>query len=709
SGNLARNNGGGIYNDNSSTTVTNCTFIGNTAETGGGMSNHVNSNTTVTDCTFSGNEANSGGGMYNINCNTAVTNCMFSRNSVEYYGGGMCNNSGSTAVTNCTFNGNEAKYQGGGVHNDNSNLTVTNCILWDNSDQGGIDESAQIYINTNTPVVNYSCNYSCIQDWTGNLGGIGNIGGNPLFVATDGSDDNLRLLAGSPCINAGDPNYIAEPNETDLDGNPRIVDGIIDMGAYEGPHQGFLLSTESLTVPEGLTATFTVALAMEPNGMVEVTVAVESGDPDIIVLSGGTLTFDSSNYSNPQTVRLAAVEDSDYFNGTALVWISAAGFSVREVIATEWDSDAESVMYVDDNAQGANNGTSWADGFTDLQEALSIVRALPQVSELRVAQGQYRPAGPFGDPAAIFGLINGVAIKGGYAGFGAPNPNARDISKYETILSGDLNGDDGPNFTNNYENSYSVVTGSATDATAVLDGFTIVGGNAWGGGGTGTTGTGGTGPPPPPTGTGGTGGTGGTTGGTVPPGESSTPQPSSRGGMFNWEGRPTVSNCTFTGNYAGSGGGMCNEQSEPTVTNCTFSGNKAYLGGGMYNGQSSPTLTNCVFSGNRAIDKGGGMYNIGSSPTVSYCTFSENRAHVIGGGIYNEQSSSPIVTNCILWGNTDFKGQQRSSQIYGENHVVKYCCIQDWPIEPVAGCTIRYPAEGLIAYWKLDGNAIESS
>jgi len=41
------------------------------------------------------------------------------------------------------------------------------------------------------------------------------------------------LLPDSPCINAGDPNYIAEPNETDLDGNPRVMGGRIDMGAYE--------------------------------------------------------------------------------------------------------------------------------------------------------------------------------------------------------------------------------------------------------------------------------------------------------------------------------------------------------------------------------------------------------------------------------------------------------------------------------------------
>ena len=58
---------------------------------------------------------------------------------------------------------------------------------------------------------------------------------------------------------------------------------------------------------------------------------------------------------------------------------------------------------------------------------------------------------------------------------GETDPNARDVGNYETVLSGDLNGDDGPNFANNGENSYHVVTGSGIDETAILDGFTISG------------------------------------------------------------------------------------------------------------------------------------------------------------------------------------------------------------------------------------------
>jgi parallel beta-helix repeat protein len=125
------------------------------------------------------------------------------------------------------------------------------------------------------------------------------------------------------------------------------------------------------------------------------------------------------------------------------------------------------------------------------------------------------------------------------------------------------------------------------------------------------------------------------------------------GGMFNNGASPTVINCTFSGNSANSnGGGMYNWQSDPTVTHCTFNGNTAGAGygGGMYSAGSNLTVTNCTFSGNTAV-YGGGMYSrTGSNPTVTNCTFRYNTADYggDGGGMYND-SSNPIITNCILW------------------------------------------------------------
>jgi parallel beta-helix repeat protein len=311
-------------------------------------------------------------------------------------------------------------------------------------------------------------------------------------------------------------------------------------------------------------------------------------------------------------------------------------------------------IFVDVDATGANDGSSWADAYNSLQDGLARANSSVKPVEIRVAQGIYRPGPPgppeppipppppplptkssnsqrveviFADREATFMLKNGVAIKGGYAGAGEPDPNARDIELYESILSGDLNGNDGDENDSLYllvdpcraENSYHVVTGSGTDESAVLDGFTITASNANG---------------------------------------SWSDRTNFGGGMFNVSGSPTITNCTFTKNLARDGGGMCNyDYSNPMLTNCTFRANLADRdGGGIANiYHSSPTLTNCTFSGNSAR-YGGGMDNIRSSPTLTDCAFSGNSASSNGGGISNWFYSGPIVSNCTFSENSAGSG-----------------------------------------------------
>ena len=111
---------------------------------------------------------------------------------------------------------------------------------------------------------------------------------------------------------------------------------------------------------------------------------------------------------------------------------------------------------------------------------------------------------------------------------------------------------------------------------------------------------------------------------------------------------------------------------------CTFSGNTAGGGGGgMYNSSYSTTLTNCIFIGNSATNQygggGGGMYNQSPfSPTLNNCVFIDNSATTSGGGMYNN-FSNPVLTNCIIWGNSP-----ASPQIYqgGGTAIVTYSDIQ---------------------------------
>ena len=296
------------------------------------------------------------------------------------------------------------------------------------------------------------------------------------------------------------------------------------------------------------------------------------------------------------------------------------------------------IIYVDDDANGLNDGTSWENAYKFLQDALADANSVDKPVEIWVAQGTYRPdedtlhPGGTGNRESAFQLINGVTIKGGYAGFGESNPNARGIKEYETILSGDIGTPSDAN-----DNCYHVFyhpEGLNLDDTAILDGLTITGGNANG----------------------------------------SFPH-NCGGGMYNEVSSPTVEACTFTENSAKWGGGMCNEEnSSPAVNNCIFNGNLArWSGGGMENDyDSSPSVNNCTFSGNTANAIGGGMYNYYSSPTVQGCTFSANVSGGDGGGMRNEVSS-PMVVGCTFSGNSVYKNGAGMDNYYYSSPTVIYC------------------------------------
>jgi hypothetical protein len=311
-------------------------------------------------------------------------------------------------------------------------------------------------------------------------------------------------------------------------------------------------------------------------------------------------------------------------------------------------------IYVDADAPPGGDGASWATAYKYLQDALTDANSDPDPNDIWMAEGVYTPdtnsAEPngTGDRKATFQLISGVALYGGFSSGGSAWSD-RDPNIYPSILSGDLDGNDvDVNHPSDLvgestlgENSYSVVTGSGTDATAVLDGLTITSGNAnlysvpddlssWGG-----------------------------------------------GGMYNDAGSPALANCAFRNNRSFVvGGGMCNyNDSNPTLTNCTFSGNVSHYaqgdpgmagtGGGMSNySNSNPTLIDCSFTENFAWYSGG-MSNLNSSPTLVNCTFRRNIADNHGGAMGNEflpgwfpnTPCKPTLVNCVFIGNSaDYSG-----------------------------------------------------
>ena len=230
--------GGAIACYKSSPSISECTFTGNESTySGGAILCLLKSSPTVTNCIFSGNNAvgtyGSGGAIY---CNTSsspnISNCVFVSNSAHYRGGAMrCDSSSSPTLTNCTFSGNSAGKLGGVLYCwDYSRPTFNNCILWNNSASlaGG-----EIYADTGcTVTLNYCCVDNTGYDGAGTIDDANNcIHSDPQFV--DPASGDYHLKDTSPCIDAGGNTLLPSGLDKDLDGNPRIANGVVDIGAYE--------------------------------------------------------------------------------------------------------------------------------------------------------------------------------------------------------------------------------------------------------------------------------------------------------------------------------------------------------------------------------------------------------------------------------------------------------------------------------------------
>ncbi|UCC31383.1 MAG: right-handed parallel beta-helix repeat-containing protein [Phycisphaerales bacterium] len=342
-------------------------------------------------------------------------------------------------------------------------------------------------------------------------------------------------------------------------------------------------------------------------------------------------------------------------------------------------------IFVKDDADGLNHGTTWKDAYTDLHHALYVAGCPEtQASQIWVAEGVYKPAPPNGRRWAGFGLVNGVTLYGGFAGHEA-SLDERDWVKNVTVLDGDLNSDDpewnssnccirhegegcdvpacqsavcaidqtccnariaswdcdcvdlaasvcgdccgltccgswcGLTCSQRSDNVYHVVIANETDYSAVLDGFTVRGGNA--------------------------------------DGDPMSSDPERRaqaygGGLHVTRGSATVRNCIFRGN-AGSMGGGIGVYAIPrppvpqafTATNCLFEGN---VGGGVCIGQfGAGALVNC---------------------------------HVIrntGRGAWAIDVRELAIQNCIFWGNTaGWPSDHCEAQVGYPTGSMTYSCIQ---------------------------------
>ena len=319
-----------------------------------------------------------------------------------------------------------------------------------------------------------------------------------------------------------------------------------------------------------------------------------TGTPTLgIVLGTGTVAavYDPGASTGTQLVFRYAVQAEDRADGIGVGSLDLAGGAIRDAAGNDLDSTLQGVgdssqmrveggsllLHVDaTGGDDASNGLAWDQALVSLATALAIV--IPG-DEIWVRAGSHSPGSERTD---AFVLTSGVAVYGGFAG--TENTRAeRDAAANPTVLSA--------------ANPYHVLRNPpGIDETAILDGFTIAGGNADGG----------------------------------EPG----------GGMLNLGASPTIRNCHFLDNR---GGALANlDGAAPLVEACTFSANLD--GTAVLNQGSAPVFLNCTFTAN----PDGAVRNAAASPArFVHCTFSGND----GGALHDESELDPTLLNSILHDN----------------------------------------------------------
>jgi len=347
-------------------------------------------------------------------------------------------------------------------------------------------------------------------------------------------------------------------------------------------------------------------------------------------------------------------------------------------LADPWPLNPAAVLYVWEEATGANDGTGWADAYVDLQDALDEARAGAattaepddDVAEIWVAAGTYVPTTTAGDRAASFELVDFVGVYGGFSGIETKrSQRSRDPLTNGAVLSGDI---DAPG--DSSDNSYHVVRVDETIRdSAILDGFMISGGfndssvsGDPGGGGMWCRGW-----------------------PTLRNLVFLENQADRRGGGLFFDPQPdpeskpfrlTISGCAFIRNSstgqttAGTYGGAIYESASlngsMTIENCVFIENRAgdnvdnaavnHHGGAIYSyGPCELIVTGCVFNVNRieelddydAHARGGAIAKVYGKAWMRNCRFTNNTSHEYGGALFGDEAEI-VIAQCTFWENT---------------------------------------------------------
>lgn len=226
----------GVRCSAASPVIRNCWITGNgpTIIGGGLVFTGSSSSPLIVSCRITDNAATWGGGLYDASGDAIIVNCLIANNLADR-GGGVYLAASAIALRNCTIADNQATAQGGGIWAMLASGTniLTNTIVWGNEAEQGanlyLDDSEEQPINisyTNLEGGPLAISGSGQFEW-----GAGNFMVDPAFVNSGAAD--YRLGSDSPCIDAGDPDTEVGENDTDFEGQDRLIGCRVDIGADE--------------------------------------------------------------------------------------------------------------------------------------------------------------------------------------------------------------------------------------------------------------------------------------------------------------------------------------------------------------------------------------------------------------------------------------------------------------------------------------------
>jgi hypothetical protein len=643
--NTASGSGGGMAISGGDSSFTRVTATFNSATmNGGGIAYTGDGSPSFTDLVARHNTAgNRGGGVdYVGNGSPIISGMRLTNNrSMNADGGGIAyEGDGTPSFTNLEILSNQAAQRGGGMRLEVLAAELQNLVVNLNTatNGGGIALTRGVVPSTTVQITNLSAAGNSANSVIGYGGGLFSTG--RVVLLNSALTGNLAYYGGG--IATGNSN-LSLINVT-IAGNYATVPIEAGGGLYANS------DTSPLTLRNTVISHNNDGIFGQTNGIMTVSNSFvqgrgpENGFADYLSINlqvsfQGAVNFmdaptTGGDYRLSQFSQLVNQGNNAFNSASSDLSGRPRIFNTTiDVGAHEYQPPITGRVYVD-QARGsdANSGEgSWANAVKHVQTALSRVAA---GAEIWVAAGTYYPDVGYGqindDRASHFNMISGVRLIGGFVG-NETELSQRNMIANPTILSGDLQQNDLPNFGNTSDNAYQVVRSISNDNTVLLDGFTITGGNA-------------------------NNGTEQARGGGiyVVGGEYLVEEPD-----LYLPSSPGFVNLTVIGNQALlGGGGIYNNGAAMSLSNSTISGNATTgSGGGLSSRDVSLWLVNILVSGNVA-DFGGGITFQGtdtggaglSQVRLVNATVAGNWAHTAGGGV-NLGFSQLVLVNSVIWGN----------------------------------------------------------